>query len=63
MEMRELDSRAVDGLQVRLLWSQRDGCLAVSVADAKTGEDFTVEVRDRERALDAFHHPFTFAAA
>jgi hypothetical protein len=63
MEMRELDSRANDGIQVRLLWSEHDGKVAVSVDDAKTGESFVLPVRDPRHALDAFLHPFAYAAA
>jgi hypothetical protein len=63
MEMRELDSRAADGILVRLLWSQLEDRVAVSVNDAKTGESFVLEVRDRGRAMDVFRHPFTYATA
>jgi hypothetical protein len=34
----------------------------VTVADGKTGERFTVDVREDESALDVFHHPFAYAA-
>jgi hypothetical protein len=34
----------------------------VAVADDKTGERFTVDVRDGENALEVFHHPFAHAA-
>jgi hypothetical protein len=63
MDMRELDSRVGDGILVRLLWSQAEDRVAVSVDDARTGESFLVEVRDRRRALDVFRHPFTYAPA
>ena len=36
--------------------------MSVTVNDAKTGEAFEVMVRDRERALDVYHHPFAYAA-
>jgi hypothetical protein len=35
--------------------------VTVSVADEQTGECFSLAVA-RERALEAFHHPFAFAA-
>jgi hypothetical protein len=57
----ELDSRTNDGLHVRLLWGNRDGRLAVTVADTKTGEAFMLEVREGERPLDVFHHPYAYA--
>ena len=36
--------------------------MIVAVADEKTGEHFSVDVRDDERALDVFQHPFAYAA-
>jgi hypothetical protein len=59
---RELDSRLIDGLHVRLLWSAEDQRLAVTVTDTKTGEAFLVDVREGERPMDVFHHPFAYAA-
>jgi len=59
---RELDRRVHDRIDVRLLWRARDDRVIVAVADGKTGERFSVEVRDAERALDVFRHPFAYAA-
>lgn len=59
---RELDSRTIDGIRVRLLWHEPDGELLVTVADDKTGDAFTLTVRDRERSLEVFHHPYAYAA-
>jgi hypothetical protein len=59
--MRELDRRTSDGIDVRLLWSEIDGRVHVAVNDAKTGEAFTVEVREGENALSVFHHPYAYA--
>ena len=36
--MRELDSRRSDGILVRLLWCASENRVAVSVADAKSGD-------------------------
>ena len=58
---RELDHRNSDGIDVRLLWNERENRVYVAVNDAKTDEAFTVEVRDGERAMDVFHHPFAYA--
>ena len=58
---RELDSRASDGIQVRLLWHPHDGHTSVVVNDLKTGEMFEVRVRDGDRAADVFHHPYAYA--
>ena len=61
-ELRELDHRVNDGIDVRLLWHPRDDRALVAVSDARTGESFTIGVRDGERALDVFHHPYAYAA-
>jgi len=58
---RELDRRESDGIEVRLLWRPHDDVALVAVADARTGEAFSIEVREGERALDVFHHPFAFS--
>jgi hypothetical protein len=60
-ELRELDQRAGDGIEVRLLWRPHDDRALVAVSDSKSGESFTIEVRDDQRALDVFHHPFAYA--
>jgi hypothetical protein len=59
---RELDSRTSDGIHVRLLWSPGDGHVSVAVSDIKTGDTFELPVRDRDRALDVFRHPYAYAA-
>jgi hypothetical protein len=59
--MRELDGRMVNGLEVQLLWDSDTGCVWVSVRDARTRNRFLIEVRDGERPLDVFHHPFAYA--
>jgi hypothetical protein len=51
----------MDGLAVALLWHPLDDSVTVSVADARTGERFQLAVA-RERALDAFYHPFAYSA-
>ena len=60
---RELDSRVSDGIEVRLLWRERDDRVLVAVRDGLTGEAFSVEVADDQRAFDVFHHPFAYAGA
>jgi antirestriction protein ArdC len=59
--MRELDHRTSDGIDVRLLWNQHEDRVYVTVNDAKTEEAFTIEVRQGERAMDVFQHPFAYA--
>ena len=60
--LRELDHRSHDGIDVQLLWREDDDRVIVRVADGKTGERFSIEVPDGERALNVFHHPYAFAA-
>jgi hypothetical protein len=57
----ELHRRASAGLEVSLLWSRTAGKLVVFVADTITGESFELPVA-REEALEAFNHPFAYAA-
>ena len=58
---KELAHRQNDGVEVTLLWHCDDDSVAVSVHDAKTDSAFEVGV-PRDRALDAFYHPFAYAA-
>ena len=58
---RELAARVNDGIHVVLLWHPADDAVRVSVADDRTGECFELPVAP-DRALDAFHHPFAYAA-
>ena len=60
--LRELDHRTTDRIDVWLLWRERDDTVLVAVADAKTGDRFTIEVREGEQALDVFQHPYVYAA-
>ena len=58
---RELAHRQNDGIEVTLLWHSGDDSVVVSIHDAKS--DYTYEVGvPRDRALDAFYHPFAYAA-
>jgi hypothetical protein len=59
--LRELDHRTDAFLSVWLLWHVTDDRVIVSVADERTGERFQLDVRDGERALDVFHHPYAYA--
>jgi hypothetical protein len=61
-QTRELDFRSTDGLEVTLLWQPETNRVSVSVFDAKTGDDFDLDVQP-EDAVDAFHHPYAFAAS
>ena len=58
---RELASRESDGVLVLLLWHPEDDAVTVSVDDSRAGCCFELAV-EPERALDAFYHPFAYAA-
>jgi hypothetical protein len=58
---RELADRVTDGIHVLLLWHPREDKVTVAVEDSRAGARFAVEVA-RDRALDAFYHPFAYAA-
>ena len=60
-QARELASRETDGLAVRLVWHPSEDAVTVSVTDSRTGDRFQLAV-DRTHALDAFYHPFAYAA-
>jgi hypothetical protein len=57
----ELAIRQTDSLAVALLWHPGDDSVTVSVADSRTGDRFQLAVA-RECALDAFYHPYAYAA-
>jgi hypothetical protein len=59
---RELDSRTSEGIHVRLLWHPAEDRVSVAVNDTRTSETFELPVRERDRALDVFRHPFAYAA-
>jgi hypothetical protein len=58
---RELAARESDGIHVRLLWHPREDAVTVSVADSRDRRHFDLAVA-RDRALEAFYHPFAYAA-
>src|SRR5262249_31606448 len=59
---RELVHRSADGIEVRLYWQPIRDSVAVEVHDAAREDAFEIPV-PRDRALDAFHHPFAYAAS
>jgi hypothetical protein len=60
---RELDRRYSDGIEVRMLWRPHDDTVIVAVSDARTEESFAIEVRDGEKAVEVFKHPYAYAAS
>jgi hypothetical protein len=59
---RELAQRSADGIEVTLYWESIPDSVAVEVRVASSEEAFEITV-PRDRALDAFHHPFAYAAS
>jgi hypothetical protein len=59
---RELARRVGDGLQVTLYWDPGDNHTSVEVWHPATGATLAFDV-PRERALDAFYHPFAHLPA
>jgi hypothetical protein len=60
-QTRELASRDSDGIHVLLLWNPRQNRLTGAVEDDRAGDRFQLAVAP-DRALDAFYHPFAYAA-
>jgi hypothetical protein len=58
---RELAARDSDGVHVLLLWHPAENAVTVSVEDATFGDRFQIAVAP-DRALDAFYHPYAYAA-
>ncbi len=59
--IRELDHRKSDGIEVTLLWNARTKAVLVSVVEERSAASFQFEV-PADNALDAFHHPYAYAA-
>jgi hypothetical protein len=58
---RELAHRHADGVHVTLLWHPSTDRVTVDVFDEGSGEKFEFEA-PAARALDAFWHPYAYAA-
>jgi hypothetical protein len=59
--IRELNHRVNDGIEVRLLWNTETDRVSVSVAEPRYDVSFAFNVAAAD-ALDAFHHPYAYAA-
>jgi hypothetical protein len=57
----ELAHRTSAGIDVYLFWNEPTGRVTVGVIDTRTDESFEFEV-DGRHALDAFNHPYAYAA-
>ena len=58
----ELAYRANDGIEVWLYWEKVGDQLTLELYDAKDDEFFAVEI-PKDRAMDAFRHPFVYLAS
>jgi hypothetical protein len=58
----ELSHRQSDGIDVTLWWSPTDDSVSVEVLEFETATVLELQVVDRTRALDAFYHPYAYAA-
>ena len=61
-DYRELDHRTSDGIAVTLFWSFKSDDVTVEVVDRGTDNVFYLPVK-RDQALDAFNHPYAYAAS
>jgi hypothetical protein len=57
----ELDFRSANGIEVSLLWHRRTDKVTVAVNDTVSGDVFQLAV-ESHTALDAFQHPYAYAA-
>ena len=58
---KELDSRSSNGIEVALLWDPDRNRVSVRLYDERTEEELEFGV-DPASALDAFLHPYAYAA-
>jgi hypothetical protein len=60
-DRRELAHRSADGIEVTLLWIPDADAVAVRVRERDADNVFEIDVA-RDQALNAFHHPYAYAA-
>jgi hypothetical protein len=58
----ELAHRSSDGIEVLLIWDRAADELRVHVDDTRSGISLSLSPA-RGEALDAFYHPFAYAAS
>ncbi|MGN6869271.1 MAG: hypothetical protein ACTHMY_12795 [Solirubrobacteraceae bacterium] len=61
-ERRELAHRTGNGIDVTLLWSKSTNTVTIAVLDSHSADELEFDV-DGSHALDAFNHPYAYAAA
>jgi hypothetical protein len=59
--IRELAHRSADGIDVTLVWNVCRDAVSVLVFERDAGNLFELPV-SREQAMDAFYHPYAYAA-
>lgn len=59
--LRELAHRQNDGIDVTLFWAQATNRVTIAVLDTRSDAVLEFEV-DASTALDAFNHPYAYAA-
>ena len=52
-DAKELAFRATDGVEVTLLWHQRDDFVSVTVFDSKTGDRFELVLGDDDSPMES----------
>ena len=60
-DRRELAHRTSDGIEVTLFWSKPSNQVTVAVLDTRSGDALEFDVAG-SAALDAFNHPYAYAA-
>jgi len=60
-DRRELAQRTTNGVSVALFWESVGDTLLLEVHDEAADDYFALEI-PRDRALDAFHHPYVYRA-
>jgi hypothetical protein len=61
VDRRELAHRTSDGIEVTLFWSKPSNQVTIAVLDTRSDEALEFDV-DGTAALDAFNHPYAYAA-
>ncbi len=61
-ELRELDHRGAQGIEIALLWEPQTDSVFFAVSDERTNERLRIRVAAMN-ALDAFHHPYAYDRA
>ncbi len=60
-DRRELAHRTSDGIEITLFWSMPSNQVTIAAFDTRSDEALEFEV-DGSAALDAFNHPYAYAA-